>query len=234
MARWTTDWDCGYETGWWYVIKDEPFDISGLKAKRRYEITKGSRNFDVLEIDTSQYVNELLNIVQLAYNEYPITYRPIIEEEKFIESMKNSYYYRTYGAFSKENGKLCGYVQIDKKGAELDLCMLKAIPEHERLGINAAMIYKVLCDFSEHLETGHICDGQRNLYHETAFQDYLEKYFGFRKAYCKLHIQYRKGLDLVMRVLQRGQVFIDMFGNSKLGHMLIALIKMDEIARERF
>ena len=21
LARWTSDWDCGYETNWWYVIK---------------------------------------------------------------------------------------------------------------------------------------------------------------------------------------------------------------------
>ena len=30
LARWTSDWDCGYETEWWYVIKDEPFDITAL------------------------------------------------------------------------------------------------------------------------------------------------------------------------------------------------------------
>ena len=202
-----------------------------MKAKRRYEITKGSRNFDVLEIDTSQYVNELLNITQLAFNEYPIKYRPAIDKEKFINSMKKPHYYRTYGAFSKENGELCGYVQIDKKGIELDLCVLKTIPKQEKLGINAAMIYKVICDFSEHLKSGYICDGTRNIYHETAFQDYLEKYFGFRKAYCKLHIRYRGGIGMVIRALQRKQAFVSRFGNSKLGHMLIALIKMDEIAR---
>ena len=34
LARWTTNFDCGYETNWWYVIKDTPFDINVLKAKR--------------------------------------------------------------------------------------------------------------------------------------------------------------------------------------------------------
>lgn len=34
LARWTTDFDCGYETNWWYVIKDIPFNISELKAKK--------------------------------------------------------------------------------------------------------------------------------------------------------------------------------------------------------
>ena len=32
---------------WYYVIKDSAFDLSSLKAKRRYEITKGRNNFIV-------------------------------------------------------------------------------------------------------------------------------------------------------------------------------------------
>ena len=33
LARWTSEYDCGYDTNWWYVIKDSRFDISELKAK---------------------------------------------------------------------------------------------------------------------------------------------------------------------------------------------------------
>ena len=33
LARWTTDWDCGHKTNWWYIIKDEPLDIASLKSK---------------------------------------------------------------------------------------------------------------------------------------------------------------------------------------------------------
>ncbi len=43
FARWTTDFDCGYETEWWYCIKDTPFDISKLNSKKRYEINKGKK-----------------------------------------------------------------------------------------------------------------------------------------------------------------------------------------------
>lgn len=50
LARWTSEFDCSYETNWWYIIKDTPFDIANMKAKRRYEINKGLKNFDVLEI----------------------------------------------------------------------------------------------------------------------------------------------------------------------------------------
>ena len=62
LARWTTDFDCGYETNWWYVIKDEPFDLTNLKAKRRYEVNKGLKNFDVRPIDPTQYREELYEV----------------------------------------------------------------------------------------------------------------------------------------------------------------------------
>ena len=47
--------DCGYETNWWYVVKDTPFDLNSLKAKRRYEINKGIKNFEVIDIDPKNY-----------------------------------------------------------------------------------------------------------------------------------------------------------------------------------
>ena len=47
LARWTTNFDCGYETEWWYCIKDTPFEPEKLSSKRRYEITKAERNFEV-------------------------------------------------------------------------------------------------------------------------------------------------------------------------------------------
>lgn len=47
LARWTENFDCGYETNWWYVIKDTPFDVNTLRSKRRYEINKGIKNFEI-------------------------------------------------------------------------------------------------------------------------------------------------------------------------------------------
>jgi hypothetical protein len=47
LARWSSDWDCGYETQFWYVIKDEPFNITALKSKdvmRSIKVTSISRS----------------------------------------------------------------------------------------------------------------------------------------------------------------------------------------------
>lgn len=55
LARWTTDFDKIDAGSWWYVIKDTPLDVSKLKAKKRYEINRGMKNFDVRPIDAKKY-----------------------------------------------------------------------------------------------------------------------------------------------------------------------------------
>ena len=35
LVRWVTDFDCGQETEWWHCIKDEPFDIANIPAKKK-------------------------------------------------------------------------------------------------------------------------------------------------------------------------------------------------------
>ena len=61
VAQWTSDFDCSHETQFWYCIKDNSFDISKLKAKRRYEINKGIKNFNVCPIDPKKLFRRSLS-----------------------------------------------------------------------------------------------------------------------------------------------------------------------------
>ena len=233
LARWTSDFDCGYETNWWYVIKDNPFDISALKSKRRYEIKKGNKNFSVKEINPAEWCEDIYKVTISAYETYPESYRPQISHDQFIDIVKNWSFYRTYGAFSIDDNTLCGYACLLKDGIYIDFCMMKAIPEKEKLGLNAAMVNRILVDHEDFLVNGgYICDGARSIQHETAFQDYLEKYFEFRKAYCKLHIvyspRYKKLVDLAYKLRN----LIKMFDKIPMARKINALMKMEEIYRE--
>lgn len=231
LARWTTEWDCGTETEWYYVIKDNPFDISLLKSKRRYEINKGNRNFKVEEINPVNYSDRLYNIAQSAYKTYPSSYRPQISREGFIENVHSWNYYKVYGAFGIEDGELCGYACLKRDGIYIDFTTLKVLPEKEKLGINAAIISYMLMDHDELFHTGgYICDGSRSIQHETAFQDYLEKYFGFRKAYCKLNLRYRPVIGVVVKVTYPLRMHI-MKKSGKWIDKIKALLKMEEIQR---
>lgn len=204
MARWTSEYDCKEQTKWWYVVKDDEYDISLLKAKRRYEINKGRKIFDVRAIDATKYVSEIIHIQKKAYEEYPVHYRPIVDEEKVKKEVKSfGEEYAIFGAFEKETDKLCGYSMLINHEKYVNFAMLKVLPECERMGINAAMVDGILGHYKQKLSKEfYICDGERSLFHETSFQDYLEKYFGFRKVFCKLHVKYRFPFSLLISAFQ--------------------------------
>lgn len=203
LARWTSDFDCGYETDWWYVIKDDFFDISSLKSKRRYEINKGKKSFCVKVINAKEHISDIIEIQRKAYEEYPEQYRPTVNPEKISREINEwTSKYIVFGGFSDNSDNLCGYAVLIEDQNYVNFAMLKVLPSCEKQGINAAIVAGILEYYNERLTSKFfICDGERALFHETNFQDYLEKYFGFRKAYCKLHIKFRFPMSMIMKLL---------------------------------
>ena len=238
LARWTTDFDCGYETNWWYVIKDTPFVISDLKAKRRYEINKGIKNFEVKEIDPKEWAESIYAVAMAAYATYPESYRPNVSHDSFVSDIMSWDFYKVYGAYSVEDGSFCGYACLIKPKPEereesyIDFAVMKAMPDKERFGLNAAMVNKILADHEEFLNSGgYICDGARSIQHETAFQDYLEKYFGFRKAYCHLNIVYNPKYSFIIKIAYKCRKILKNFDFVPAIRMANSLLKMEEINR---
>ena len=187
------------------------------------------------EINPQEYSDELFRVTATAYQTYPESYRPHITHESFLaETNRWSSHneYTVYGAFSKEDNALCGYALLRKEVGWIDFCVLKAIPEKEKLGLNASIVYQILSDHKEYLEKeGYICDGARSIQHETAFQDYLEKYFCFRKAYCKLNIMYKPTVKTLVFAAYPFKRLL-----RKLDHVapikkMNVMLKMEEIRR---
>ena len=233
LARWTTEFDCNRETNWWYVIKDTPFDINSLKAKRRYEINKGLKNFHVKTIDPANYAEDIYNVQIAAFSAYPKKYRPHVDRQEFLSSIKSWNCYVCIGAFHRESDKLCGYaLLLEKSDVYVAFTVLKTDPEYEKCGINAALVAGVLKHFDAFLAGGgYICDGERSINHETSFQDYLEKYFNFRKAYCKVHLLYNPRLRWLIHLIYPIRKLLAKMDKIGIIHSLNSLLKMDEICR---
>lgn len=230
LARWTTDYDCGYETNWWYVIKDTPFDIDALKAKRRYEINKGRKYFVVKDIKPCNFPDELYQITIAAYSQWPEKYRPHIDEKIFKDGIIGWDANVVLGAFSTESNELCGYAILNETKCCAEFSVLRVKPEAEHLAVNAAIVAGILDKYNDRLSDGfYINDGSRSIRHETAFQDYLEKYFGFRKAYCKLNIKYRFPIGMAVKVLYPFRKYINK--ESSFGSLISGVLMMEEISR---
>ncbi len=235
VARYTTDFDCA-PTDFWYIIKDTPLDLSSMKAKRRYEITKAERNFTVREIDPAALGEELYAVQVAAFSVYPEKYRPSVDHDAFLAAAAawRAEGNAVFGAFPAEGGALAGYALLYDGGDYAMFNVLKVRPEHERAGVNAALIAALLRYTDARLRAGnfYICDGFRNLYHETAFQDYLEKYFGFRRAYCRLSVAYHPRYRAIVKCLYPFRRLFRPLDGSRLFHKVNALLLTEEIARK--
>lgn len=191
LIRWTTNFDCFEKTEWWYCIKDTPFDINSLKSKRRYEINKGKKNFYVKEIDPLKFKEEIYEVYKKAVFSYLKKSYKLETKDKFTEKLKDWKMLKVYGAFNTEDKKLVSYALLTISENYVNFNVLKSVPKYEKKGVNAAIVNYILEEFNQKLNKNfYICDGERNILHETSFQSYLEKYFGFRKAYCKLNVEY--------------------------------------------
>lgn len=106
----------------------------------------------------------------------------------------------------------------------------------ERLGINAAMVEAICKYYSKKLSAFngfYICDGSRNIFHKTAFQDYLEKYFGFRKAYCKLRLIYKTPLKIIVKLLMPIRKLLYKLDNFSIICKINGILRMEEISRSQ-
>lgn len=238
LARWTTDFDCGYETNWWYVIKDTPFDINAIKSNYRYKINKGSKYFNIRVIDPLKYINDLYEVFVAAYESWPSKYRPLFSRDDAHElalKLSADSSMVCYGAFHRETEELCGFMQVPTYENYVELQVQRVKPEYEKLQINAALVYGLIEDNNEKLEQGgfYILDGARSINHETAFQDYLEKYFGFRKAYCNLHITYNPKIELVMKLLFPMRRILYKLDGIGAIHQINGVLKMEQIYRKQ-
>lgn len=237
LARWTTDFDCEQETQWWYCIKDTPLDVMGLSSKKRYEITKGIKNFDVRQIDPLEYKEQMYEITVDAYSAWPKAYRPIVDRTDFLKKIDTwKAPVVVLGAFSKGTAELCGYCFLKESSTFVEFNVMRTKPSCEKLGVNAAMVAGVCEHYKERLSVGdgfYINDGARNILHKTAFQDYLEKGFGFRKAYCRLHICYRKPVSLLVNILMPFRKILYRLDRVGFISKINGILRMEEICRSQ-
>ena len=235
LARWTTDFDCGYETEWWYCIKDTPLDIDALSSKRRYEINKGKRNFEVKRINPAEFWEEMYEATLQAYSERPSSGNINTNKEIFKERVEKwQEPIIVIAAFSRESGVLSGFAFLIEYDRFVDFNMLRTVPSSEKFAVNAAIVTGICDYYKERLSKGdgfYISDGARNILHQTAFQSYLEKYFGFRKAYCKLHIKYRKGIGIIVNMLMPFRKVLYKLQKIDLIRKITGILSMDEISR---
>ncbi len=232
FARYTTQ--VGQGNGEWYwVIKDTPLDLDSIKGKYRYEIKKGIAFFRIEVIKPLEYEDALYEVMVNAYASYPKIYRFIPTREAFLKSLPT---WKTpcFAAFHRESGKLCGYINIVEREHIVFYSGQAVLKEFERHYINAALVYGMLCYYKEQLEKKQvvIVDGEKNILHKTAHQEFLVKKLGFRKVPCILKVVYRPIIKtLVFLLFPLRKLLLRFDEKSKLIHKINGVLEMERVVR---
>lgn len=232
FIRWYSDFDCVEETHWWYLIKDSSYNVEEMKAKRRYEIIKGRRNFETKVISSKEFKESICDVWIQSLRGYSERDRSSVNPDaliKQISSWDDSGHLTVIGSFYRETSQLCGFSLVAKQESAIHISSLKTIPEYEKYALNAALVDGILLEFNSLIEQGcYVCDGSRNVLHETRFQDYLVKYFNFRKAYCRLYICYRGLVGVFVKILYLFRKFLKRLDHKALIHKINGVLTLED------
>lgn len=238
LARWTTCFDNEKNSEWWYLIKDTPYDKEQLKSKDKYEINKGIKNFYVEIINPISFLNELYEIFVTANNGYSKLSKTTITRDEFFKKIDENNIY--IGAFERETKKLCAYsvcsIKTDVKKIKkvMDLSIIKSLPSKKSKGVNAALMDYICNEYINKKKVNYICDGERSIRHITNFQNYLIKYFGFRKAYSKLNIEYNCIIKMIVKTLYPFRHFLKLLStkfDNRYIYNIYCILYQEEIKR---
>lgn len=238
FCRWTTDFDCGHKTEWWYCLRDTPIELDQFKSKTRNEINRGLRttSYRLLKADeVKSLLPAMFNVAVESFSEYPAKYRPVLNKNNFsksIEQYVKSASSHLWGCFDRDTGEMVGYSVCGLIDGVVHLWIVKIRPTFLKNRVNAGLVF-TLCKYYLNEQSCHyVCDGQRNIRHETNYQEYLVKTLGFRKAYCKLNIVYSPIMNFVVNALYpfRG-LLKSISNNSAILYNIYCVLKQEEYAR---
>lgn len=226
FALWTEDFDCGVETEWWYVIKDTPIDLDEFSAKRRKNIKTALKNCKVYRVNPGEYAQELYEVYCKALTRFKKN-DSVTPEKAFIEGLKNTPSYVDYWVGEDvETGKIVGWMSCIVHDDYVETSSAKYDPEHLKLRVSDAIHCSIIEHYINSGDKKYISSGSRSLNHETNAQQYKLDNFGFRKAYCRLHIVFRPGIRGLVPIICSMRKLWARLDNITRIHQINAVIKM--------
>ena len=193
------DFDCKDETSFWFVINDKTLTISDLSSKARNQVRRALHTLDIRFMTKAEILMNGYEVYRASYNRYKNIIEPPKQENVWKNVINNSVA-EYWGAFEKETGKLIAYAEVLCQSNMAKYTALKGIPEY----LNKYYpFYGLLFVMNEYyIDQKHffyVTDGARSVTEHSNVQSFFSK-FKFRKAYCKLNIQYVWWLKILIYI----------------------------------
>ena len=199
--------------------------INIAKKKHRYFIRQGLKKFDIAVIALEEWGDKLVEILNtIRTEEYGLP--------ASSESLPTEKWITYFGVFEKGTSNLVGWANVVERSGSLELCSLKTLYRYRKDSINAALIYWILDYYKDQIGRKYITNGTRSINHSTQFNEFLERMFGFRKAYCTLVIVYRPIMKVLVPFLKRAKKQIERKSSDRGGvwRQIHGVLLLDEFA----
>lgn len=232
FIKWTTDFDHDGELNWYYVIREKPYIFEELSRSAKSDIRRSLKKCYVKKIDPEDYLEDMHRISIEARKRYTNSdHAPSFEINSQFWIKRKNEGRDFFMGFESETNRAIGYVTCMNYGSYVNFEGAKYSTDYLKLRISDALNSTILDYYLNECGCKYVCDGERSIFHETNFQDYLIKTFGYRKAYCHLHIIYRSWFGLILKVLFPVRKILYKFDNNLLIHKVNAVLKLEEIRR---
>lgn len=231
LVRYTTDFDCEQATDWWYIIKRTPYDIDTLPTKKRKHIRQARKKCEAHKIDQNDYLEELWEVYDAAFSRY-VNAKNTETKEQFKKKLASDHNSVYWGSFDRASGRLIGYMCCREYEDYVNINVAKYHPEYFNLQASDALNDTVLEYYLNQEQKAYICKGERSILHITDTQNYAIRNFGFKKAYCQLHIKYNKKIEWVVKLLYPFRKIIKKV-SIPIAQKVNAILVMEEIVRKK-
>ena len=232
LARWTTDWDCGFETNWWYCIRDGKFSLEELSPSSRKHIRQALKHNSVIraKIEDSLY-DDLYRVYSEATSHYELADN-IQEKESFVSGLiTREKYFDLFLAYNLEN-ELLAYMTVRPEDGWVEIETAKFGDKALKAQSSNALYYTLLDYYLNEKKVQYVSSGSRSINHQTGTQEYKERVFGYRKAYCHLHIKYRPSVALLVKLVYPFRHVLQKHDSNTRIHQLNSVLKMEEMVRK--
>jgi len=201
LIRWESSFDMTAGGSWWHLIKDSAPDISTLGAKARNQVRRGLREYRIERCSRDVIVEKGYAVYAAAYERYETFERQFGMEEfaAAVLAMPDSIEF--WAVFDRHKGELAGFGENIVDGGACFYSTMWFRPEALRNYASYALIHVMNNHYLAERGFRYVSDGARNISHDTGIHRFLEQKFGFRRAYCRLHIVYSPLVGLAVKLL---------------------------------
>ena len=188
-------------TGFWYIVKDRFGGFDELSSNTRRKVRKALRCIEYKIVDQAF-------IKQNGYDLYQETLKAYhsdgsaLSKEAFIKTIEMPGV-ECWGCFDKTSRSFVGFSVNFNWGDACGYDLLAILPKyrHNATYIYYGLIYSMNEYYLAQKQFRYVTDGSRSITEHSGVQQWLIKFFAFRKAYCKLAVHYRWWMKIAVKSL---------------------------------